>query len=373
MASRSVVTSAMAGAPGGIQVPSLKTNTANATKSAEKTMGAALAAAQAQAASNQALAGQLVGTATNQSLDAARSFDAYIQSRFDASMAKLGGDEWQKDIFGRAKESMVETEAIAKTYVEDIMPGLTKQGQELIDQAGTRASEMLTGAIPDDVAARVRQITSESSNAGGLFGQAAQALTARDLGTTSVDIIGRGVSAATEVSNLRTAFQQQVGFGLEMANTKMKNAVTYSALMKSMTPEFTNPAALFDPIYRSTLAASIVDPSSVLNGHLAAMKMSLDVQADHAKLALQANIFNKELEVAKWSTGMQLKQQEAAKKEQDAQLAAAERTREKDRKADLEWRIESQIKEAELATAKQRFMTDANWNNLKGQKLRDYL
>ena len=64
---------------------------------------------------------------------------------------------------------------------------------DTIDRLSEANASMLRGEIPADVSASVRRAAGEASIAGGIFGGASRALSARDLGRTSMDIKQQGI------------------------------------------------------------------------------------------------------------------------------------------------------------------------------------
>ena len=90
------------------------------------------------------------------------------------------------------------------------VPG-TIVGQKLSDMSAsldklTKANEsMLKGEIPADVSASVRRAASENSIMRGVGGQAGRALSARDLGTTSVSIKQQGIENEEKIHEGRTS------------------------------------------------------------------------------------------------------------------------------------------------------------------------
>lgn len=73
-----------------------------------------------------------------------------------------------------------------------------------IDKLSAANESLLKGEIPADVAASVRRAASENSIVSGVRGQAARAMSARDLGLTSMDIRQKGVEAEGAIANARS-------------------------------------------------------------------------------------------------------------------------------------------------------------------------
>lgn len=77
-----------------------------------------------------------------------------------------------------------------------------------VDQLAAANASLLRGEIPADVSAAVRRAASETSIRGGVFGSSAQALSARDLGLTSLDIQQRGMTNQQAIIDSRAAVAQ---------------------------------------------------------------------------------------------------------------------------------------------------------------------
>lgn len=99
-------------------------------------------------------------------------------------------------------DSALNKEALAAldTTTIDALSGMKESASKL----GGLADSYLKGEIPADVQAQVRRITSEKGLASGLGrGQAGQALTARDLGLTSLDIVNQGIQTTNAANATR--------------------------------------------------------------------------------------------------------------------------------------------------------------------------
>lgn len=66
--------------------------------------------------------------------------------------------------------------------------------EDSINKLSAANASMLRGEIPADVSASIRRAAGEASIAGGTFGSAARAMTARDLGRTSMDVKQQGIA-----------------------------------------------------------------------------------------------------------------------------------------------------------------------------------
>jgi len=91
--------------------------------------------------------------------------------------------------------------------------------QDTIGAMETANAAYLSGKIPNDVSAMVRQAASETSKKYGLYGQGAVALTARDLGLTSLQIQQQGLTTAATIAGLKSNVATVQGaMGTSIAN-----------------------------------------------------------------------------------------------------------------------------------------------------------
>jgi len=74
----------------------------------------------------------------------------------------------------------------------------------IADQLQEQATPMLSGELPDDVVAQIRNNAAEAAIQGGLgLGQAARNLEARDLGLTSIQLQQQGVQTMQAAAQIR--------------------------------------------------------------------------------------------------------------------------------------------------------------------------
>lgn len=95
-----------------------------------------------------------------------------------------------------------------------------------VDRLSAANASMLRGEIPADVSAAVRRAASETSIRGGVFGSSAKALSARDLGLTSLDIKQKGIaneSALLESRNQLAAARENIRQFNLTRNTSLAN------------------------------------------------------------------------------------------------------------------------------------------------------
>ena len=112
---------------------------------------------------------RIADTATESALKSGASLDEYMSNRFYSNL-----------------------EGVLPTYKEDII-GTSRQ--VLQDVKGV-SDEFLSGEIPQDVQDEILRSRAELGISKGLFGEARDYATARDLGLTSLDLVTRGVDLA---------------------------------------------------------------------------------------------------------------------------------------------------------------------------------
>lgn len=94
---------------------------------------------------------------------------------------------------------------LADREIPDPIPADIIPEDPLLTQATSLAESYMLGEIPDDVAKQVRQQAAFQANQGGVAGQLAGNLEARDLGRTSLQLQEKGISTALAIGdqNLR--------------------------------------------------------------------------------------------------------------------------------------------------------------------------
>ena len=80
---------------------------------------------------------------------------------------------------------------------------------ELLNDAGDKAKEMMTGAIPDDLRDQIEDTGTSKAMSNGIgMGEAGRKLVARDLGLTSMEISQQGTANALAVADAKTQLSQ---------------------------------------------------------------------------------------------------------------------------------------------------------------------
>lgn len=93
----------------------------------------------------------------------------------------------------RAAKSNLENAPDTIAYLDRILPGYS----EMVKQGSTNTQALLRGEIPKDVQDKIYRNSAFKSFAGGYGGSGmSKALTARDFGLTSLDLMDKGVNSA---------------------------------------------------------------------------------------------------------------------------------------------------------------------------------
>lgn len=100
------------------------------------------------------------------------------------------------------------------------------------DRMSAQNESMLKGELPADLAAAVRRAASETSVASGTFGGAARALSARDLGRTSYDVMQQGMQNEANIAAGRKGLAEvaqamrsfNMDYGLRVSDARQKQS-----------------------------------------------------------------------------------------------------------------------------------------------------
>jgi hypothetical protein len=139
--------------------------------------------------------------AQNSSTEAAGKLNEFMRGEFETALDSLY-PEWRTDLIGAGATAQADSIALTDRFREKVLPKAMQAADDLSFQMLGQVSSMLSGELPDDVAAQLKRQAAEVSQQIGVRGQAAQYLTARDLGRTSLDLIQAGMQAAPGALNL---------------------------------------------------------------------------------------------------------------------------------------------------------------------------
>ena len=121
-----------------------------------------------------------------------------------SAKTKLGTIDSSVDV-APGQYDKVSSEVKALTDAAEVNAvSLGQKYDELLGSAGKLGQEMVSGKIPDDVAYAVKQAAGERALSRGLGSksQAATFMTARDLGTTSLEIATKGAALNSQVAQI---------------------------------------------------------------------------------------------------------------------------------------------------------------------------
>jgi hypothetical protein len=118
-----------------------------------------------------------------------------LLDRYSEDSAELGGTTGRFNL--NAEEFMAGRPAGTEFEFEDVPVN------ELLGEVEDIARELMPGNLPQDVADEIRRHAAESSLQGGISGQLARNLTARDIGRTSLEMKQLGASLAAGVAELQ--------------------------------------------------------------------------------------------------------------------------------------------------------------------------
>lgn len=154
---------------------------------------------------------------------------------------------WRTDIVEASGTAQRDSIEMTEAFREKILPKAMEAADEMSSQALDMVNAQLRGEIPDDVAAQLRRQAAEISQQIGVRGQAAQYLTARDLGRTSMDIQQQGLANAPAA----------LGLGSQAYSTfaqTLQNPVTTGVNMTNLLKAYMAPQADIQNLYGTNMA-----------------------------------------------------------------------------------------------------------------------
>ena len=261
-------------------------------------------------ASGQSFENIIGGTASGV-LSAASSIDAYMTGAFEESLNRLMPD-WRQQVFGTARQTTSDINHLTELFRKGL-PSMMARVDEVSTQALTQVSSLLRGEVPSDVAAQVQRYAAEVANQMGVRGQAAQYLTARDLGRTSLDMITTGLQYAPATTTLATTAYGQAQNVLAMP---MNAAATLGNMLTSMRAPQTDVSALFANVLPQAVGHSQFQTDTINTNYWNRVNQSLGQQA--------VNTSNRQLQAAmSYNNQMLQMQQQQMRWAQSLQTAAA--------------------------------------------------
>ena len=232
-----------------------------------------------------------------------------MRKAFEGALDTLYPD-WRTDIVEASGTAQRDSIEMTEAFREKILPKAMEAADEMSSQALDMVNAQLRGEIPDDVAAQLRRQAAEISQQIGVRGQAAQYLTARDLGRTSMDIQQQGLANAPAA----------LGLGSQAYSTfaqTLQNPVTTGVNMTNLLKAYMAPQADIQNLYGTNMA---VLSGSTLVPAGTAMQVGATTIANAGQLAQSAMQNSLEYQSQSYWNGQNLIMQ---KKAIDAQESAA--------------------------------------------------
>ena len=200
-----------------------------------------------------------------------------LQSEFEATLDEYYPD-WRKDMLEAAGAAQSDSIAMTERFKRNVLPEAMAAADEMSAQALSNARAQLRGELPDDVAAQVKRHAAELSHQIGVRGQAAQFLTARDLGRTSLDMMQLGLENAPKA--LALGSNAYLGFN-QTLQAPVATGMNATNLIKGYLPPKADATALFSSNLSALQSASIIPAAT-------SMAVNAQVMDSGATLAQQA-------------------------------------------------------------------------------------
>lgn len=256
---------------------------------------------------------EVIDLAKKTTLSTATDLNAYMKSAYESTLDSLM-PTWREDILGASATSQQYINALTEKFKTDVLPSAMAAANELSAQALSNVSAQLRGELPDDVAAQLKRTAAETAQQIGVRGQAAQYLTARDLGLTSLqlqqtglanaagalaiapnaynsfaDTLSNPVKSATNVTNLLNAYKAptvDVQSLLNANQTQLGNAALTSAdsTMNSLASTVANAGSLAQSATNSGLEYTSQQYWNNLNLQLQQQALKAQKQASNYQL-----------------------------------------------------------------------------------------
>ena len=200
-----------------------------------------------------------------------------LKAEFEATLDEYYPD-WRKDMLEAAGAAQSDSVAMTERFKRNVLPAAMAAADEMSAQALSNARAQLRGELPDDVAAQVKRHAAELSHQIGVRGQAAQFLTARDLGRTSLDMMQLGLENAPKA--LALGSNAYLGFN-QTLQAPVATGMNATNLIKGYLPPKADATALFSSNLSALQSASIIPAAT-------SMQVNAQVMDSGATLAQQA-------------------------------------------------------------------------------------
>lgn len=203
-----------------------------------------------------------VSEITHTEVGAAADFiNEYMNEAFTGALDDLVPG-WKERIVGAAAGAHDNVTALTEAFRTRVLP----EAMDAADRMGTQmigiVESQLRGEIPDDVAAQLRRHAAEVANQIGVRGQAAQYLTARDLGRTSLDLQQLGFQNAPAAIGFGTQAYSQFA---EMLQAPVKSGINLSNLLSTYSAPLADVQGLYGSVLGVASGAGLVPAGTVMS------------------------------------------------------------------------------------------------------------
>jgi hypothetical protein len=199
----------------------------------------------------------------------ATGLDDAMVKQFEGALDRLY-PRWREDIVGAATDAQTATVEMAKHFRENIMPGAMEQADIAGAQAIQNIQGMLRGELPPDVEAQLKRTSAEVAQQIGVRGQAAQYLTARDLGLTSLDMMQQGLAQAPAAFGLTS---QVYGILNQTNQMAVESGINVTNLLNAYKAPQTDIANVFGALHAGAVQSTMLTPNAMVGGATSAMQM----------------------------------------------------------------------------------------------------
>lgn len=202
-----------------------------------------------------------VSEITHTEVGAAADFiNEYMDEAFTGALDDLVPG-WKERIVGEAAGAHDNVTALTEAFRTKVLP----EAMDAADRIGTQmigiVESQLRGEIPDDVAAQLRRHAAEVANQIGVRGQAAQYLTARDLGRASLDLQQLGFQNAPAAIGFGTQAYSQFA---EMLQAPVKSGINLSNLLSTYRAPLADVQGLYGSVLGVASGAGLVPAGTVM-------------------------------------------------------------------------------------------------------------
>ena len=203
-----------------------------------------------------------VSEITHTEVGAAADFiNEYMNEAFTGALDDLVPG-WKERIVEAAAGAHDNVTALTEAFRTRVLP----EAMDAADRMGTQmigiVESQLRGEIPEDVAAQLRRHAAEVSQQIGVRGQAAQYLTARDLGRTSLDLQQLGLQNAPAAIGFGTQAYSQFA---EMLHAPVKSGINLSNLLSSYKAPLADVQGLYGSVLGVVSGAGLVPAGTVMS------------------------------------------------------------------------------------------------------------